>query len=190
MNVHTLRRQGDRRHARGQGLVEMALVLPLVLLLLMTLVDFGRVIFAQNAINQDAREAARVGAVPATAASCGTDQTAVNYQQCQYDWIREAGKRVQPGVTFGDANIKGRPGAVCPAAPDATIAYIEATDANGKTNCFYPTNTSADDPVEVHIKVTVPFITPIISNIVGGSITVEAKAQGFIQCGSGLPKCQ
>ena len=37
------------------------MVLPIFLLILMGLLDFGRVIYAQHTINQDAAEGARVG---------------------------------------------------------------------------------------------------------------------------------
>ena len=48
-----------RSRWRGQALVEFALVLPIFLLILMTLLDFGRVIYAQHTINQDAAGGAR-----------------------------------------------------------------------------------------------------------------------------------
>jgi Flp pilus assembly protein TadG len=184
---------GRRRPGkRGQALVEFALTIPIVLLMFMILVDFGRVIFAQNAINQDAREAARAGAVPART---GCSPTTVDYSQCQYDWVRAAAKVAQPGVTLADANITGRTGANCvTAAAGATPTQTGVNDSTvtyaGSTYCFYPFGTGTGKQVEVRIQVTVPFITPIIGAVVGGSITIEAKAQSFIQCGTGTPKCQ
>lgn len=47
------------RNARGANLVEMALVVPLLLLLLMGAADLGRVFYAHIAITNAAREAAR-----------------------------------------------------------------------------------------------------------------------------------
>ena len=52
-----------RRHERGQSLVETALVLPILLVILMGIFDFGRAIFAVNAVSNSAREAARVAIV-------------------------------------------------------------------------------------------------------------------------------
>jgi Flp pilus assembly protein TadG len=52
-----------RRASRGQSLVEVAFVLPVLLLILMGIFDFGRAIFAYNAIANAAREAARVAIV-------------------------------------------------------------------------------------------------------------------------------
>ena len=58
----------NRPEAREQGqtLVEFALVLPLLILLLVGIFDFGRAIFAYNTINNAAREAAREAIVNQT----------------------------------------------------------------------------------------------------------------------------
>ena len=52
-----------RSNERGQSLVETALVLPILLLILMGIFDFGRAVFAFNAVSNAAREAARVAIV-------------------------------------------------------------------------------------------------------------------------------
>jgi Flp pilus assembly protein TadG len=53
----------SRRHQAGQSLVETALVLPILLLILMGIFDFGRAVFAFNAVSNSAREAARLAIV-------------------------------------------------------------------------------------------------------------------------------
>jgi Flp pilus assembly protein TadG len=53
----------NRSNERGQSLVETALVLPILLLILMGIFDFGRAVFAYNAVSNAAREAARVAIV-------------------------------------------------------------------------------------------------------------------------------
>lgn len=52
-----------RRREAGQSLVETALVLPVLLIILMGIFDFGRAIFAYNAVSNSAREAVRVAIV-------------------------------------------------------------------------------------------------------------------------------
>jgi Flp pilus assembly protein TadG len=52
-----------RERQKGQALVEFALVLPLLLLLLFGIVEFGRIFAADLMVIQSAREGARVGAV-------------------------------------------------------------------------------------------------------------------------------
>jgi TadE-like protein len=52
-----------KTHQRGQSLVEVALVLPILLLILLGVFDFGRAVFAFNTVSNAAREAARVAIV-------------------------------------------------------------------------------------------------------------------------------
>ena len=54
------RRGGE--HERGQALVEFAMVMPIMLLLLFALVDFGRAFYSWLLITNAAREGARVAA--------------------------------------------------------------------------------------------------------------------------------
>ena len=51
------------RNIRGQGLVEFALVLPIFLLLLFGMVEFGRAYMTKNILTGAAREAVRLAAV-------------------------------------------------------------------------------------------------------------------------------
>jgi len=57
------------RGSRGQALVEFSLVFPLVLLLIFGLIDLGRLVYAQNALSEAAREGARYGSVQARSAT-------------------------------------------------------------------------------------------------------------------------
>lgn len=56
---------GSLRHdsRRGQSLVEFALVLPILLILLLGLLDFGRAVSAYNSVSNGARSGARVAIV-------------------------------------------------------------------------------------------------------------------------------
>ena len=58
-------RSPDRpmRGARGQALVEFALVAPMFLVLLVAIFDFGRVVWSRNALENAAREGARYAIV-------------------------------------------------------------------------------------------------------------------------------
>ncbi len=56
-------RQGDR----GQDLVEYAIVFPVLMLLLLGIIEFGRIIYSYNAISNAAREGTRLAVLPGTA---------------------------------------------------------------------------------------------------------------------------
>jgi Flp pilus assembly protein TadG len=159
-------RRADRPRTRGQALVEVAVVLPLFLLLLMTIFDFGRVIYIQHTINQDAREGVRRGVV-------STDGlTAVTFP-AQYQAIRNAAKVMAPGVPMTDASIFGDPATPeCSISPDPVVLGT----------CFYPQGvTNPNSTAVVNIRVTVNFITPIIGNIFSSGITLNARAEQLIQ---------
>lgn len=55
-----------REDRRGQAMVELAIVLPILLLLVMGIIDFGRIYHGYLAVTTAAREAARQAAIGAT----------------------------------------------------------------------------------------------------------------------------
>ena len=59
-----------RSRRKAQAIVEFAFVLPILLLVLMGIVEFGRIFLAQQTITNASREGARVGILPT---STGTD---------------------------------------------------------------------------------------------------------------------
>jgi len=173
------RREG-RSRTRGQALVETAVILPIFLLLLMTLLDFGRVIYAQHTINQDAREGVRRGIVSAT--SLKTADFPTRFQE-----IRSAARLMSPAVPITDASVMGGGGA-CSTVDDPPVngSPVMANDSVARFFCFYPNGVINTDPqhppkVVVQIKVHVDFLTPIIGNILGGGIDVSAQAEQLIQ---------
>lgn len=62
--------------ARGQTLVEFALVAPILILLLLALFDLGRAVYAYNTVSNAAREGARLAIVDQTVAA-GTPVAAI-----------------------------------------------------------------------------------------------------------------
>lgn len=56
-------RLGRRDRTVGQSLVEFALILPILMILLLGILDFGRAIFAFNSVSNGARSGARVAIV-------------------------------------------------------------------------------------------------------------------------------
>ena len=71
----------------GQGFVEFALILPVLLLLMWGVIEFGRLLFIYTEVSNAAREAVRFGVVR------GTDLTGpANYRMCEE--IEQAGAAV------------------------------------------------------------------------------------------------
>src|SRR5512138_3072188 len=70
----------------AQGIVEFALVLPLLLLLILGIFAFGHLFFSYSSVVSASREAARWGA------AVGGDGTSTRYQDC--DAIRQQAVRV------------------------------------------------------------------------------------------------
>jgi len=65
------KRSSDRRHrARGQSMVEFALVFPLFILLVAGMVDFGIGLYSYMTLVNATREGARLGTTACTALAC------------------------------------------------------------------------------------------------------------------------
>jgi Flp pilus assembly protein TadG len=68
MNQSPLR-VGGRRRSRGQGLVEFAVVLPVLMMVILGLLDLGRAIYTYNTLSQASRQASRMAIVNQTSTS-------------------------------------------------------------------------------------------------------------------------
>jgi Flp pilus assembly protein TadG len=140
------------REDRGQTLVEFALILPIFVLLLVGIFDFGRAIYAYNTISNAAREAVRVAIVDQSCNVIGT----------------EAQNRAGLGITW--APTVAQP---CgPSTSDISIRFLNAdgTTPAGSDRCLQPDATPGV-PFGCLVQVTVRYrynaATPIISNLVG-----------------------
>lgn len=152
------------RRSRGQSLVEFALTLPLMLLLLMIALDFGRIYLGWINLQNMTRIAANYAANNPTAWSTGDTASQARYQNqiksdaaatnCQLPLV--GGVRTAPNPTFTDANGDG-------------------------------TSTGIGDTVSVRLSCTFGVITPFISNIVGGTVSVGSSAVFPIKSGMSVP---
>ena len=92
-----LRQRGDKK-SRAQGLVEFALVLPLLLLVMFALIEFGRLLFIYSVVFTSSREAARYGSAAGNVGSY-----IPHYRHC--DGMRAAAQRVGTLVGIEQGNI-------------------------------------------------------------------------------------
>ena len=161
----------DRRHRRrGQSLVEFAIVLPILLLLTLVALDFGRVYLGWINLQSMSRIAANLAANNPTAwQGGGNANVQAKYQNqvrndaaatnCQLPKV--GGVTTAPAPTFSDTGGNG------------------ATDDIG-------------DSASVALSCSFDLITPGIKDIVGGTITVSAKSvfpvkSGMTATGGGGP---
>jgi PKD repeat protein len=139
------------RHARsrGQSLVELALIAPVFLILLMTAIDLGRLMYSQITITNAAKEAALVASQGGT---WQANQPCSDTNTVMCGAISEA----QEGFVIVERTRVDLSPAVC------------------DKDAPYP----AGGPPTVQVEVTSPFnlLTPIIGSIVGSSIELHSTA--------------
>ncbi|NTW03715.1 MAG: pilus assembly protein [Oscillochloris sp.] len=151
------------RRSDGQSMVEMAFVLPILLLLLFGIIEFGYLIFAYSTISQAVRNAAE------TAAELPPYQT----------WLSYEGQTLPDGLGYeSDACVRSIYKAL---ESDQTLF----TDINNYLTITYPNATASNDtrnlvdrgPVEVSIDYPLTGITPLfkLTGIGGGTGTIHLK---------------
>ncbi len=143
-----------RARSRGQSLVELAIIAPVFLLLLLSAIDLGRLLYSQITITNAAKEGALVASQGGTYQSnAGCSDT--NTVMCGVLTEAEGGFVVvdQTRVTLAPATCD--------------------------PNAMYP---SSGAPPTVTVTVTSPFrvVTPIIGSIVGNNLVLGAEAEA--QC--------
>jgi hypothetical protein len=138
---------------RAQGMVEFALVIPIVLLLILGIVEFGRMMFVYSAVVTASREAVRYGS------AAGENPSGVpRYMDC--DGMKEAAKRLG-----SIAGIQGH---------DVVIEYnvVDGTDDCPPASADEITS---DGSARIFVSVSALYqpIVPII-NIPGFTISTES----------------
>jgi Flp pilus assembly protein TadG len=152
-----------RRRSRGQGLMEFALVLPLIVFIVTGAVDMGRAVFAYNTLAAAARHGARVAAVnqlaPAnTVTTCNEDMPIEDVTVPH--WSAKA-------CTASSAFTLG----VTPA--DVTLTYSDPPD-DALLDCS--TVLHPNCLVTVDVSAVWHPITPVISSMIG-SIDLSASSE-------------
>jgi len=112
----------SRKKENAQGVVEFALILPILLLVVLGIVEFGRMLFFYSSVTSASREGARYGS------AVGEVGGVSRYKDCA--GIRDAALRagVFAGITDSDITIQYDDGsslieATCP--PSATISLAD-----------------------------------------------------------------
>ena len=153
------------RRVRGQSLVEFALVFPIFVFLLFAVIDGGRLVFANSAVSNAAREGARLASVEAswrgsTDPSCGAIGGPVcpaNDSTLLSHITTAANRQMTP---FGSVSN----------------VYMSCIASTGTPPTGAWTGSSCGSPnshglVSVRVTYTWRAITPVISNILGAITT-------------------
>jgi hypothetical protein len=95
----------------GQSLVEFALVLPIFLLVLFAIIDFGMAFHAWIAVTSSAREGGRLGAVHPSLDAVGSPCFGEgSLTQCIEDRVRDTAGSIGDDVVVNVTNADGLPG--------------------------------------------------------------------------------
>ena len=131
-----LRRGRLRPRNRGQALVEFALVLPILVILLLSIIQFAFIFAAQTGVTNAVREAARLAAVntPTVNAAQATTSADAIYAKL----IGANGLMARNVFGFAAGNV---------VTPGTSVCYLSFTDATGAT--------------AVKVKVTGQYLHPI-----------------------------
>ena len=153
-----------RNHARGQTLVEFALILPVFLLLTLGVVDGARIFSAYIAITNGAREGALYAAQ-------GTNYT---------KWCSTTSTVACPtGYVSGNQSTD----------PD-NIAYRVQAESNGLTQasiilfaptCDNGTCNSSSANVTVSVQYSITLFVPLVSAIMGSPVVMTATTTAVVQ---------
>lgn len=146
----------NKRKESGQTLVELALVLPFLVLLIFGAIEFGRILNTQLVINSAAREGARTAIV-----NDSNTEAAIN------NALSSVG-----GTLVYDVKAKSTSPTVYPDA--GNIYWFEekpGVDLAGHVG----------QPVEIYIKGRVDIVVPFIGLITGNPRPISAKAVMMIE---------
>jgi hypothetical protein len=179
-----------RRDERGQTLVEVALALPIFMLLLAGVLDGGKLVYTNSALSQAAREGARLAATEAAwisvpGAACVSDPSGVTDARpgahvCPPDvatfkaHIVDAVHRMT--VALGPiSNVHLSCNAGDGADPTPTGDWTEVSGGNGCHDGSGNPISSTGDLVSVRVEYTYQPFTPIISSAIG-SVPLSGSA--------------
>lgn len=155
-----LRRGRFRPRNRGQALVEFALVLPILVILLLSIIQFAFIFAAQTGVTNAVREAARIAAVNTPTVTAGQADTAA--QAVYARLVGGNGLMARNVFGFTATNV---------VSPETSVCYSKFIDA---------TNAPA-----IKVKVTGqyrhPIFIPLLDRILDG---LDGVNDGGLQIGS------
>jgi Flp pilus assembly protein TadG len=158
-----------RKPRSGQALVETVLLIPLLTLLVMGMVDFGRVYYFAANVNNAAREGARVAILniytgPQTPSCASSPYTACPVQTDVA--ITNAVNSELTGTGIGPITVRACP-PYSSADPSCPTSDTRVANYNAAVNAY-----------NVTVRATYSFqlLTPLMGNLLGNPVTFTATA--------------
>jgi Flp pilus assembly protein TadG len=146
----------ERAPRLGQAMVEFALLVPVLLLLLVVAIDFGRLFATYVAVNNAAREGA------AFASAHPTQITSADNPDPENATYRARQEVENPSDARFTAVSVGTP--TCNPSPCPTVL-----------------GTGGGSTIKITVSTPFGFFTPIISAVLGSSIQLSASATAVVQ---------
>ena len=165
------------RRSRGQAMVETALILPVLILFIFGILDFGRGIVAYIQISQAVGEAARAAALAPQGLPDNAAVLAAANGQTGYVSLAPCPNGSATGVVppSGQAYLFiGNP-----AAPNANGdgANAPGGQTSGTAGCpVTPAHSSNQDKLQITIVYNFTPFTPLISNVTGSQIVLSSSS--------------
>lgn len=145
------RRRRRRHHSRGQSLVELALILPVLMLLVAGTIDLGRIFYSQVTIANAARE----GAI-------------------------EAAMKPDSWVDGGACNVTTNR-IMCRVLNEAKGSFVAIAPADVDVTCDPSCNKTIGNAVTVTVEGHFSLLTPLMATFTGGqNITFASRATAQI----------
>ena len=140
-----------RRRPRGQALVEFALVVPVLMLILLITVDFGRLFFTYIQINNAAREGAAYGSVNPTSTGI----------------VTAAQKEIDAQAQRGESSLSVS--STCADSTGSALACASAPGGSGRGST-----------ITVAVSENFNFLAPLINGAFGNNFKVGASATAAV----------
>jgi Flp pilus assembly protein TadG len=153
-----------RHRTRGQALVEFAMIFPILALVIFGIIDLGRLVYTQNALNEAAREGARAGSVRDRPADCSGQTRDVCAQ------------------TIARGRLVGVIGSGTPTVECNSVTQLDA-DNNNELDMVVvspPSGCRANDLFKVSVTNNFTLLTPLIAQFVG-TFTLRGETQVTVQ---------
>jgi hypothetical protein len=158
MRVASTAVKGARKGNQGATVVEFAMVLPLFLLLLFGIIEFGRYFFVQHTLQFATREGTRLALVGGTLA--GPDGNPLSRTASIIKEIKD------------NASLAVNPAEISISIFPITASYSDPVGWDGQQNAGVP-----GAYMRVRTRHTYRFFTPLIGNFfIGGASTIQAEA--------------